>query len=152
MTVITRSILFPTPKPPERLVDPVAFFIALILAPLVVGLLGAPLLLIPSFAVLVGGLPYLLIGGPILWWALRRGEISDDRFFGLGFKTICALTIPCYLAFLPNFIARGSDIADALTLAWVVGLCAAICAVHAGLWGMVFAILYRRFRNPNFPV
>lgn len=147
---VTAKILYPNRNHSVALVDPVAFFLALILAPLLVGILGAPLLLIPSFAVLFGGLPYIVIGGPILWCALRRGEDDLDRFFGLGFKTIVILTVlivPASIAWI--FHTEGN--AQATGVIWGHLIFAVLSAVFAGVWSMVFASLYRRLRNPNFP-
>ena len=66
------------------LIDPTAFFAALILAPLLVALLGFWIVLIPVVAVILGGLPYLLVGGPLLANALRKNKPTFRVFPALA--------------------------------------------------------------------
>ncbi|MVO15151.1 hypothetical protein [Parasedimentitalea huanghaiensis] len=48
------------------------FYIALFGAPMLTALLFFWVLLIPVFAVLFGGVPWLIFGGPALWSSLRK--------------------------------------------------------------------------------
>jgi len=150
MTGISISPLWPTANRPQALVDPVAFTLALVLTPLIVGVLGAPVLLIPTFAVVFGGPAYLLIGTPLMWAALRRGKTDPDYFFGLGLKTIAAIAAPLALFALGQMTLEGRP-GELGTLATTFAIFTAISAVMAGVWGAMFASLYRRLRNPNFP-
>jgi len=52
-------------------IDAAVFAIALIAAPFLVALLFFWVYFIPVFAILFGGLPWLLCGGPVLWWTIR---------------------------------------------------------------------------------
>ncbi|WP_299871726.1 hypothetical protein [uncultured Sulfitobacter sp.] len=64
---------------PRYIIDPVAFFVALLGGPLLVTALSFWMLFIPVFALAFGGPFYLLIGTPLLLWHLRRtgGETRD---------------------------------------------------------------------------
>ncbi|QBF33560.1 hypothetical protein [Thalassococcus sp. S3] len=59
MTEITASNRF-------QVVDPIAFFLALVGAPLVVAVLGFWIMLIPVVGIVLGGPYYLILGTPIL--------------------------------------------------------------------------------------
>ena len=150
MTGISISPLWPTASRPQALVDPVAFTLALVLSPLIVGVLGAPVLLIPTFAVVFGGPAYLLIGTPLMWAALRRGKTDPDYFFGLGLKTIAACATPIVLFAVSQMILNGQIREFGALITWFAFV-TAISAAMAGVWGAMFATLYRRLRNPNFP-
>ncbi len=120
------------------LVDPVAFFAALVLAPLLVALLGF-WLLIPVFAVVLGGLPYLLAGGPLLANGLRYNEPSFYVFAGIGLLANLATPFLVFLFYMVN-----NPLEAALSVAvmyFAFGL------IFAPLWCGIFAVLYRKFRR-----
>ena len=74
----TGSALYPTHSAQRNLIGPVAFFVALIGGPLLVT--AATLwLVIPVFALMLGGPLYLAIGTPLLLWHLGRHEASRAR-------------------------------------------------------------------------
>lgn len=126
MTVsITRS--------PRFLVDPVAFFVALVLAPLIVGIILSPIYLVSIIAIGFGGLQYLLIGGPILFLTLTYAEPHAGRLALLAFIVNLAVSWP--VAFL---------FPDPET---IVALFAFFGSIFAPLWAAAFAKLYRNFRR-----
>jgi hypothetical protein len=83
------------PYPPRYIIDPVAFFIALIGGPLLFTALSFWALLIPVFALVFGGPVYLVVGTPVLLWYLRNhdGNPSDLGFLGLKVMGLIALLI-----------------------------------------------------------
>jgi len=94
--------LLPKPVPKPYLIDPLAFVVALVGAPLAVGLLGGPLLLIPVFAVVFGGLPYLILGTPTLLWAFTRWGPDVSMSVALGFAGVA---LPLLAMFLVSFFS-----------------------------------------------
>ncbi len=120
------------------LVDPVAFFTAIVLAPLLVALLGF-WLLIPVFAVVLGGLPYLLAGGPLLANGLRYNEPSFYAFAGIGLLANMATPFLVFLFYMVN--SQPVDALNAAVIYFAFGL------IFAPLWCGVFAILYRHLRR-----
>ncbi|MEM8578201.1 MAG: hypothetical protein AAGF60_10145 [Pseudomonadota bacterium] len=84
------NIWMPAPRPARYLVDPVAFFIALIGAPLLVTLASFWLFLIPVFALVLGGPIYLILGTPLLLFHLRRDEGKSDSIVALAMMTVLA--------------------------------------------------------------
>lgn len=67
---------------PFQRVDRGHFLFALFAAPLVVGLLGIPLV-VPPFAVIMGYLPYLILGTPVFWAVLKVARTPGHRILGL---------------------------------------------------------------------
>lgn len=126
------------PYPPRYLIDPVAFFGALIGAPILFTLLSFWALFIPVFALVLGGPAYLVIGTPILLWYLRRndGEPSD-----LGFLAFCIMAV-C-LALLLLFAAVTGDEQMLVTGCFFFGF----GMIFAPAWAYLFGTLYRRFRR-----
>ena len=128
------------PAPKNRyLIDPVAFFAALVLAPLLIALLGFWLILIPVFAVVMGGLPYLLAGGPLLANGLRYNEPSFYAFAGIGLLANMATPVLVFLFYIGN--SQPEAALNAAIIYFGFGL------IFAPLWCGVFAILYRKFRR-----
>lgn len=138
MTVATR-IFRPPPSPllwPARPVSMTAFFAALLLAPLIVAILGAPVFLIPV-AALPFGLPvYLLLGAPVMFWMLCRGARRKSAFAIAAVLLNSTVAIALYIA-VPDSIELGN-------LYLVFG------TVFAPIWAATFAALYKRYtRNSN---
>lgn len=104
--------LLPKPVPKPYLIDPLAFVVALVGAPLAIGLVGAPLLLIPVFAVVFGGLPYLILGTPTLLWAFTRWGPRANISAALGFAGVALPLLGMYLVTLaltePNYDLEGA--------------------------------------------
>ena len=125
-----------------HLIDPTAFFVALIGAPLLVGLLGFPLL-IPPFAVLFGGPIYLLAGGPVFCVALQKGLKGAGKFAFLGFALMLGVL---FLASALTLVAPYFLLKEWLPVYAIFGL------IFAPIWSAVFAALYKVFRNKNYPL
>lgn len=119
--------------------DPVAFVAALILAPLLFTVLTFWVVLIPVGALIVGGLPYLILGAPILLAMLFFGPCTADRMTRAAIITIA---IPFAPSLLANLFLGGEG---ALAI-FGLGLA---CMIFAAGWAATFASLYNRFyRNP----
>jgi hypothetical protein len=71
----------PVPYPTRYIIDPVAFFAALIGGPVLFTALTFWALFIPVFALVIGGPIYLIIGTPVLLWYLRHHD-SDPSDLG----------------------------------------------------------------------
>jgi hypothetical protein len=121
-----------TETPP---LDPVAFVAALILAPLLFTLLTFWVVLIPVAALFIGGLPYLILGTPVLLMMLLQGPCTMGRMALAGMFTI-AITFA--LAVMGNIALGSKDLSEVIGL----GLCSMI---FAPLWAATFAKLYNRF-------
>jgi len=120
------------------LIDPTAFFAALILAPLLVALLGFWIALIPVVAVILGGLPYLLVGGPLLANALRKNKPTFRVFSRVGLLANLATPFLVFLFYMMNNPPEAA--LNAAVIYFGFGL------IFAPLWSGVFAVLYRKFR------
>jgi hypothetical protein len=124
---------------------PKAFVLALICAPILVGILGAWMLLIPTVAVLLGGPYYLLFGTPVLLWMVTRYP-PDARIYACsGFLVQSALTV---IFAVPATLTTPQHELQLQLIAALFGL------VFAPIWAGVFAKLYRRWHRPArlFPV
>lgn len=119
-------------------IDPVAFFFALIGAPLAVAAGGFWALLIPVFAVVMGGPFYLAIGMPVLLWHLGRRPPEPWRIAGLA---LLSFAIPAVVTLAYFYFAMGPREAQQLLVFAGFG------AVFAPLWGGIFGIFYRNFRR-----
>ncbi len=117
------------------LIDPLAFCMALIGAPLAVAALGFWALLIPVIAVVMGGIPYLVIGTPILLYLLPRYGTEGGRIAATAFATVSigllaivfAMTLSPDNEGLSTYLFFGS-----------FGL------IFGPLWGLAFAWIYRK--------
>ncbi|WP_144435488.1 hypothetical protein [Roseovarius atlanticus] len=119
-------------------VDPVAFFFALIGAPLAVAAGGFWALGIPVFAVVLGGPFYLAIGVPVLLWDLGRRPPEPLRIAGLA---LVSYGVPAGLFLLYLRVTGGESAAEGFVILAGFGL------IFAPLWGGVFGIFYRNFRR-----
>ena len=122
--------------------DPVAFALALVLAPLLVALMFFWLLLIPVLAVIFGAVPYLVFGTPALLWMVTRLRPSLGRF-ALGGLVVHGLFLACLAAWGLLLHDRA-----ALDLFWFFAL---FGLPHAAAWFAAFAALYRGFWRPVLP-
>jgi hypothetical protein len=135
ITAIT-NLLHPKTTAPRQLIDPTAFTLAMVGGPLLVGVLGAPALLIPSFAALFGGPIYLAVGTPVTLFYMRRNPITPDTWAWLAFVTHIALFLPISLiAVLTNGNFEGSSM-----FLW-------FGAIFAPLWGAVSGVVYKKFER-----
>lgn len=122
--------------------DPVAFALALVLAPLVVALVFFWLLLIPVLAVIFGAVPYLVFGTPALMWMVTRHRPSLGRF-ALSGLIVHVIFLACLAAW--GLLLQDQAVLDLWWLYALFGL------PHAVAWPMAFALLYRRFWRPVLP-
>ncbi len=129
----------PEPKNTHK-VDVVSFVISLMLAPLVIALLGFWLALIPVFAVLFGGVPWLSFGAWFLWLSLKRHGPGPML---IGAALLANLIGTPILTFLFMVISDPTGFTHELwdVIAFMVGF----GIVFSGLWGTVFMYLYKWF-------
>jgi hypothetical protein len=121
------------------LLDPIAFAGALVLAPLLVTALTFALALIPVAALILGGLPYLVFGGPVFLWMVTRYPATGGTF-AVGGLVAHVLFMLCFAA---KEIAAPSQIGEMLAVFALFGV-----PFSAG-WGATFGWLYRSFyRSP----
>lgn len=125
---------------PAHIIDWRAFFAALVLAPFLFTLVTSPLI-IPVFAVIMGGPVYLVVGTPTLMWLLSRGIRSPG---GIALAAFVANTLASAIAL--GVVGLAFGLADDLTVQARAQMLYG--AVFAPLWGLVFAWLYNWF-SPN---
>lgn len=137
---MTANIKSHTLWPAHRIHLP-AFFAALFLAPILWGLLGAPLI-VPFFAMLFGGVPYLIFGTPLLLWYLGRRPCRALPIAGLAFlaNLSCAL---CLGGLSQAGYFRQFGDWDQIVLAFG--------SFFAPLWGATFAWLYNSMTPARAP-
>jgi hypothetical protein len=120
--------------------DPKAFVLALICAPILIGILGAWMLLIPTVAVLLGGPYYLIFGTPVLLWMVTRYPPDARIYACAGFLVQSALTV---VFAVPATLTTPQHELQLPLIAASFGL------VFAPLWTGTFAFLYRRWHRPT---
>ncbi|MFL4470247.1 hypothetical protein ACERZ8_10305 [Tateyamaria armeniaca] len=134
------------PKSPEVVpipgaryaIDPIAFFFALICAPLLVALMFFWVAGIPVFALILGGPFYLVLGTPILLIYLYLRQGTPEGAAGLAALTV-AIATPLYIGFM-WFEASWFDPGGLVFLSGAG-------VVHAAAWGLTFGKLYNRWRS-----
>ncbi|WP_157033310.1 hypothetical protein [Loktanella sp. S4079] len=129
---------------PQRLrrysVNPMAFVAALILAPCIVTLLTC-WTLIGLFAPIFGVIPYLVIGTPILLWAVGHIRPAFWPYAALGFAANLFCLIAAKICAALNVSADADDFIFIFAFGLVFG------ALYAGAFGS----LYAKF-HPNLHV
>ena len=125
-------------------IDPIAFFKALVAAPLIVALFGCWALAIPVFAVVFGGPAYLIFGTPVLliYLHVRSGDPGQIALLALAVMVVLLLIpVMAEMSDIGNHSVRAGflDVASGMGL-W--GL------IFAPLWGFAFGKLYNRWRSP----
>lgn len=138
MTEITKN---EENRKPRYSVSPIAFFFALILAPIVVTAFSF-WTVIGLFALPLGIIPYLVIGTPILLRAVGRmkPEFGSYALLGLGGNVFAAI--------IGGAIAVSLDDKNALDQ---ILFLAGFGLVFAPLYAGVFGSLYARF-HPNIRI
>lgn len=129
------------PHPPRYIIDPVAFFVALIFGPLVFTALTFWALFIPVFALGFGFPVYLIVGTPVLLWYLRHndGDPSD-----LGF-------LAGKLILLGTFFAGGAAaLAKEQELMFLIAFYAGFGLIFGSAWAYFFGKVYQRLRGDFF--
>lgn len=128
----------PLPYPARYIIDPVAFFGALIAAPLLFTLVTFWIIFIPVFALVFGGPAYLIVGTPVLLWYLRRNDGDPADLGFLAFVIMVAgLVFICGVA----FVAQEPELMS-------VGLgYLGFGMIFGPAWAYVFGRLYQKFRR-----
>ncbi len=134
MLQLVPSLARPRKRARRYIVDPVAFFIALVGGPLLFTLATFWVLFVPVVALSLGALPYLIVGTPVLLFHLGRNPAKPAKLALLAlFTIICLLGCLCLAAALtqesamlgtPFFILISGTIfapAWAATFGWVYG-------------------------------
>ncbi len=123
---------------PRYVIDPVAFFIALIGGPLLVAAAGFWIVGVPVFAVAFGGPVYLAVGTPLLLIYLRRAFGKTGDIIALGFFALIAM------AFAAGGWALLTDNDD---LMGIVAFYSGFGIIFAPLWAGAFGWIYNKLRN-----
>lgn len=119
--------------------DPIAFFVALVTAPLAFTALSFWVLLIPVGALVLGYLPYLFLGTPVLLSVLLRGPATKGAIIDAALSVTGAVA----MAVVAFGAIREPD------MLWTLIFLALISLLFAGLWAATFASLYARlYRAP----
>ena len=130
-----------TGKRVRYMIDPVAFFAALVLAPLTVTALSFWIVFIPVFALVFGGPAYLILGVPALLWWLGRAEPKVGELAVLGFVVNLVATALVWV-FMSIEAPYESE--------WLPRMYLIFGSVFAPVWSGVFARMYLSLRRPFF--
>lgn len=125
----------------RHLVDPVAFFVALVAAPIVVAGATFWVLLIPVIAVVMGGPIYLATATPLMLWWLGRRAPNTGEIAMLGFA---ANLVICGGIYLFELVENPRGPGSIAMMYLIFG------SIFAPVWAGVFASLYARIRRPFF--
>lgn len=147
MSTLAEFLVRPRVPKPCYIIDPVAFFVALIGGPLLFTLATFWILFIPVFALGFGALPYLVIGTPVLLFHLGRNPAQPSALAGLALITLFCLAI-CLLL---GAIIIGNEPAFGSVL--FILICGAIFApAWAASFGWVYCKLCRDlYADPIHP-
>ncbi|KEJ88886.1 hypothetical protein [Sulfitobacter donghicola] len=128
----------PLPYPHRYIVDPVAFFIALIGGPILFTATSFWLLFIPVFALAFGGPVYLVIGLPVLLWYLRHHDAEPSDLAFLAFIVIS------FFMLLVVLVAVATDDEDLFGMGlWYTGF----GMIFGPAWAYFFGFIYRKLRR-----
>ncbi|MEL0438245.1 hypothetical protein [Phycobacter sp. K97] len=132
MTEITDDVKNTEPEvvAKRHLVDPVAFFIAMIAGPGVIGLLGWSTLFIQA-ATLLGGPVYLVVGIPVMLVYMRRHRVAPYDWVWLALLAHVAVFLPLTL-----LGAASGGRTGGLEIFLIFG------CFFAPLWGGISGVLY----------
>ena len=117
-----------------------AFVIASIAGPIIVTGLTFWIYYIPLAALVLGGIPYLILGTPALIYHLRRNAPDVGEIIGLS---IVVLLGACTVLGLIGALIMGEDAFGIIVLYAVFGL------IFAPLWSWAFTALYIRMTREN---
>ena len=142
----TEDVAAATKEPPVDLsrryiIDPVAFFIALFGGPILFTLATCWVMFIPVAALAIGGLPYLIVGTPVLLIHLSRNPVQPGDIAGVALS-ICTVLGLAAFAIAALFGADGA--------ALVVLVITIMAAFFAACWGASFALLYQLLARDFF--
>lgn len=129
------------PYPTRYIIDPVAFFAALIGGPLIFTAITFAAFLIPVAALLFGGPMYLIIGTPLLLWYLRRNDGDPNALAALAFKVMAfSLLLVAVIAAI-----TGDKQVFGVGL-WFTGF----GMIFGPAWAYFFGLVYQRMRRNFF--
>ncbi|MEO0428277.1 MAG: hypothetical protein AAF160_12660 [Pseudomonadota bacterium] len=119
----------------------IAFALTVVATPLMIGIIGIPLVL-PPFAAVFGLPVYLMAGVPAFWMLAQRMHRNGQplkpwRFALVGFLTNLFTPAIYALCFSMAQMKSGDQIAGALPVFWYLG------ALFAPLFGAVFGSTYK---------
>ena len=123
---------------PHYFIFQVAFFLAIIVVPLLVTLLSLWVVFIPVFALAFGGPFYLLIGTPLLLWHLSRTSGKTDDIVALAFLANMAI-----FAFGALAAVVSNDEGILTGTMFIAGF----GVIFAPAWAWGFGYLYNRLRR-----
>ncbi len=140
MTEMTGNFASTRTAGPLHIIDPVAFFLALFGGPILVTALSF-WLVVPVFALIIGGPLYLAVGTPVLLWRLQRAVHDIFELAVLAMKVVGILTLGAtvYLC----LTSQEGQIPSLLTMAL-------FALVFAALWTATFGWLYHRLCRDFF--
>ncbi|WP_299412757.1 hypothetical protein [uncultured Sulfitobacter sp.] len=139
-TLITPPVL---PYPPRYIIDPVAFFVALVGGPVLFTAASFWALFIPVFALALGGPVYLVIGTPLLLWYLRHHDGEPHDLAWLAFRVmVLALLLVATLAAI-----TGDEDLFGLGMAYT-----GFGMIFAPAWAYFFGTLYHCLRRDFFAI
>lgn len=134
------SALWPRVDLPTRLVDPVAFFVALVAGPLAVTA-ATFWLVVPVFALGLGAPFYVLLGAPLMAWHMRYHRPNPRRFAMLGLLANLGtpVLLMAYAALIDDIYLK-----DMWLFFFGFGM------IFAPAWCSTFAVIYRRLERPFY--
>lgn len=135
---------------PHRLLPPArhpidwwAFGLGMVATPLLIGVLGLPLV-VPTIAVILGLPAQLLLGGPAAWWAITRGGWSGAKP-GYGTLVLWSLIANCGVipvGLLLTLAPGNSEVGEILFPYFACGL------IVAPIEALLFTAIYRATMRP----
>jgi len=140
---IVSGLLIGKPRKPGYLIDPVAFFIALIAGPVLVTVATFWLLLIPVFALFMGGPIYLVVGTPLLLIYLRRNQASVHGIAYLAFMATLVLAVVAIAVSIVTGLSNQS-VGAPIFLSFAL--------IFAPIWGAAFGAIYLKLRRDFYAV
>ncbi|MGJ8628858.1 MAG: hypothetical protein ACSHXB_18000 [Sulfitobacter sp.] len=123
----------PSSLGPRYIIDPVAFFVALVGGPLIFTLGTFWIMLIPVAALGFGAIPYLVIGTPVLLFHLSRHPAKPSQLALLALLTMFGLSICLSIG---AFISQNNDTFGLVLFVLFFG------AIFAPAWAACFGWLY----------
>ncbi len=121
------------PEPARHIIDPMAFALAFVAAPLIPAL-ALCWLIVPAAAVFFGGPLWLLLGLPVLLWQMPRTGPDCAKIALLALLGNLAATLE-----ISGYLLRNGT-SDALGSLLIYGAFGSLMSL---IWGALFAWLYR---------
>ena len=128
----------PRPAKARFVIDPVAFALVLVLAPLLVALLGFWIMGIPVIAVFFGGPCYLVAGTPVLLIYLHLRHGTAPQIAALALATVLIGGA---------IILVGDHLLSTRPSHYEILSFTGMGVIFGPLWGFAFGLIYNRLRN-----